>query len=324
MELDLSAELDNLTTEESGEGEADQVGQQETSEQSLDDQPNQESEESAELSPEDMLNSLDDEKAEDSDDQSKLLEQLNSLGAIHKGNPVKVESLDQVKDALQMAHDYQVKTTELAEQRKTLEAEYGEKMETFEKERNEFLETHGAELDANAVFSNVVRKIQANDPDLFNEILQMYNEENAKFQDARKYEKTLDSKFRGLEEKLTKYEQKEQETKVGEAREGFESELKEVQSNYAVKLNKLGVSPDWDKVKETWANSANMSVNQALFAVHGDAIQKAYESHQKMLATKNKAQKSHQSRNVVNKTSQGSEENNYRAGSYEQILNDAI
>src|ERR1019366_7952643 len=97
--------------------------------------------------------------------------------------------------------------------------------------------------------------------------------------------------FKELNDRFAALEKGNQQAELGSIKQTWEKGLTETQSQYAASLGKLGVNPNWDKVKEIWgADSTNkMSVEDALYAVHGKDIAAANKSYQNLLVTKNKA-----------------------------------
>lgn len=94
-------------------------------------------------------------------------------------------------------------------------------------------------------------------------------------------------------------------------------------------VGKLGVKVDWDKVKEIWSSDASgkMSVEQALNAVHGADFNKAYTSHHKLLATKNKTTNSMLKKTGVGGAASGKDftnKDNMDIGSYLRTVADSI
>lgn len=253
-----------------------------------DGQPEEETPE--ELSLEEQLDQL---KGEDQD-TSNLLEQINNLGIIRKGLPVEFEDMEKVKEMLGQGFDYTQKTMELAEQRKSFEAEIAQQKSEIEKERQAFQdEKSGNEqvLQTYPILTQMISDIQANDPELFDEMNQYFLRAEQSIGRTNPMVSEMDKRFKALEEKLEGANKQAQEKQLEDIRNGWEKELTETQASYGPKLRTLGIRPDWAKVKEAWAadTKGEMTVKQALFAVHGEKIQAALESQAKLAKTKSTA-----------------------------------
>ena len=142
--------------------------------------------------------------------------------------------------------------------------------------------------------------------------------------------KPLEAKFEGkikqLEEKLQSFQGEKKNEELKGIKQGWEKELSEVQTKTAASLARLGVKPDWEKVKSTWmADSTNsMSVEQALYAAYGKDIVAANESYAKLLATKSKTQSQMLNRTGVGAGTKGQGETiKVEPGNYESILRQA-
>ena len=140
---------------------------------------------------------------------------------------------------------------------------------------------------------DILKVIQNEDPDIVDRIEQEYNARMGMYQQSINNPVVNELKgevtqLRSMLEGKTKEQQSEENSKIVKE---WESGLGEVQSQYATKLRHLGVKPNWEQVQKVWVDGAgsNMSVKQALFAVHGDEMSKALESKQKLVETKAKS-----------------------------------
>lgn len=279
-----------------------------------------------ELSPEEILKQVSEEK-ESPEAEKQILDQINALNLIHKGNAFKAESVSQVKELLQKGFDYTQKTMAHAEEAKA-KAEEFQKMEAEFKTKSEALVQQEQKLASvvseNQVMESIIARMQQDDPELFDHIAKLYRAEVASFE----RQKPIVGKFEGeigeLRKQIGELKNGSEKEKLSKIKEGWEKDLSDVQAKFAPALNKLGVKASWDKVKETWAAdvSGKMSVEQALYAVHGQDIAKANESYKKMLATKNKTQSALLNRNATSAGSSGTEKETIKAkaGDYESIL----
>lgn len=244
------------------------------------------------LSPEEILNKVEEEKV-DPKANEELLNLVNTLGAIHNGQAVKIDTVDQLKELVQKGYDYTKKTMELSEQDKVFkeaqvkfEGEYKQKTEELQQYENSLAEV----IQETQIAGAVLADMKATDPDLFADFAQRYQAEANRRNQAASYMKPFEGKIQELSGELQSLKQQKVEQERAGIRSNWESELKTAQTNYAPKLAKLGIAVDWDKVQATWAADASgkLTVVNAVGALYGDAIQSAYESQQKMLETKNK------------------------------------
>ena len=257
--------------------------------------------ENAEVSPEQILNDL---AQPNQDDAKATLEFINSLGAIHNGEPIEVSDADQLKELIQKGYDYTKKTMTHSEEVKQKEAEFEQRQQEFAQLEQD-LQQQSEQLQniqlENDVIGSALLKLQANDPDLFAEIQRLYQAELQQVQTMQPKLQSYDKKFQAYEQQLNELRQQNEQKESQGIRENWQTELSDVQGKYAASLNKLGVKPNWDKVRETWAADAtgNMSVEQALYATYGAEIQKANESYNKLLQSKKKVSDAQTSRTGV-------------------------
>lgn len=273
-----------------------------------------------ELSLEEQLEKVEGENQDTSD----LLEKLNSLGIIRKGLPVEFEDLEKVKEALSQGHDYTQKTMELSEQRKEFETQIATQKSEIEKERQAFQDEkveHQQVLQTYPILTQMISNIQAKDPELFEEMNQYFLQAEQSVGSSNPIVSEMDKRFKALEEKFEGANKQAQEKQFEEIRNGWEKELTDTQANLGPKLRKLGVRPDWAKVKEAWTadTKGELTVKQALFAVHGEKIQAALESQAKLAKTKQTA-----SRLGVSQPSDEGEEKVFGMESGDDYLNFAM
>lgn len=255
-------------------------------------EPQQTTEEAKATTTEDILNKVELDK-ENPKANEEILNLINSLGAIHNGQPVKVDSVDQLKELVQKGYDYTKKTMEISEKDKAF-TEKEQKYEAEYKQRQTQLQEYENSLatviQETQIAEAVLADMKATDPDLFEDFRQRYEKELNRRNQFMPYLKQFEGQVNQLNGKLQSLEQQKAQSELAAVRQNWESELKDTQTNYAPKLAKLGIVVDWDKVQKTWQADASgkLSVVGAVGALYGDAIQNAYESQQKMLETKNK------------------------------------
>lgn len=249
-----------------------------------------------------------------------VLEELNKLGIIHNGLPVEFEDLEKVKEHLSKGFDYTQKTQELSEERKTFDTEIAQERETFTQEREAFQqeqEQNASALTNYSVFQNMVNEIQANDPELFEELDSYYTNQQKQMNHVSPQVQQLNEKISDLESRLNGSVESQEDKQLGEIKANWDKGLTEVQTSFGPKLRSLGIKPDWAKVQKSWeADSSNsMTVKGALFAQYGEAIEKAMANKSRIAETRAKVARTgakpdnDDSSNVFGMTSGNSYEN---------------
>lgn len=327
--FDLNAAADEVISNESQE-----TATQETSEVESDKQtaPQENSTETNGNNVDEILGKLNEEK-EDPKASEDLLKFVNELGATHNGLPVTVENKDQLKEYLQKGFDYTKKTMAHSETVKAweeskakAEAEWKQKEETFRQVENDLAEVSYE----NQIAEAVILEMKNTDPDLFEYFKNAYTREHTKRQQLANNPviKEYGSKLQELNGQLQSLKGEKTKEELNSVKQSWDKDLTTIQTKYAPITAKLGVKIDWDKkVKDIWAAdvTGKMTVEQALHAAHGAEIQKAYESHQKMLATKNKASNSMLKRTGASGNASGKQQmnTNFKPGEYNKFLEEA-
>lgn len=283
----------------------------------------------AEMSAEEILKNVGQEK-QDTETSQEFLDQINQLGAIHKGMPISINNLDQLTELIQKGFDYTQKTMAHAEEVKSyeekvtqLETQHEAKVKELD-EREMGLEEH---INENQIVAGIMNELKVNDPDLFEEFAQLYQAKVAQIDAQRPYQAQIDNQIKELSNVVNNLKTEGHQKELQDVREGWDKELKETQGKYAASLAKIGVKVDWDKVKDAWAGDTNnsLSVEDALFAAHGKDIQAANNSRQKMLTTRTKTQNSILKRSGMGGANRGatSETQAVPMGNYESLLQNA-
>lgn len=285
-------------------------------------------EEVKELSPEEILKQVADQK-ESPEQFAEVLKLVNQLGAIGNGVPINVESPEQLKKLLEMGAGFYGKTEEHANLVKAKEAEFLQK-ETHLKEYESGLAQKEQEVEevkyTQQILSSLFTKLQANDPELYAHLDSLYSGEENVFKSNASTHKKFEGEIKQLKDQIQNIHGEKKQQELGQIKQGWQKELTEVQTKHAAPLSKLGVKVDWKKVEDAWqADASNtISVEQALYAVHGKDIVAANESHKKLLETKNKTQSKLLHRSVVGSGAKGGEETiKASPGDYSSILAEA-
>lgn len=281
-EFNIEAAFEELTAEESG------AGGDAPENESLEGQPETNPEETKEektLSPEEMLAQA---AKEDQPANQALVEQVNSLGLIHNGGPVKIETPDQLKELVQKGFDYTKKTQAHAEEVRLKTEEFTQK-ETILAQQEQEIQHH---VLMNNIVNGWVDKLETQDPELHAYIMNAIRGEVNEYQKNQPVIAQYEQKFKQLEDRFESLAKDKQKEELGTIKQSWESELSNVQTQKAAALSKLGVKVDWEKVKSAWSAdvTGKLTVEQALYASHGSEIEKAYRSNQKRLETKAKTQ----------------------------------
>lgn len=224
---------------------------------------------------------------------SGLLDQLNALGILRNGMPVEFDDIEKAKEMLSKGFDYTQKTQELSQQRKEQEDAFAQEREAFSQEREEF-ESYREQLNdqilENQVMGQILMELKNNDPDIFNEIKSSYDQRMSVFnmQNNHPAFKQYGQQISELKKQLAETSKTKQHQEAQETVKGWETGLSEVQSEFGLKLRKMGVKPNWEKVKQVWLGDSSNSttVRQALLSVHGDQMMKAMEAYTKLNKTK--------------------------------------
>lgn len=220
-----------------------------------------------------------------SPDENGLVELVNSLGAIHGDTPIKIESKDQLKNLIQMGHDYTQKTQALSADRKGFESEkaqaeqiFGEQVQQFNQQVQQF-ETQMRELQQ---WRYTIDELKSNAPDIFEELQRAYANTGKQFENP-----VLNQKIAALEAQIAEAKQglTQRENKL--ILDSFEKE-KAALSSTEQSWKELGVAVDWDQVKQTWAQTGMEKLEQVLWAKYGPVVNKAIESKNKVATTQKK------------------------------------
>jgi len=249
-----------------------------------------------ELSLEDQLEGVEIEQAEKEEGAPDVLSLVNELGLIRNGLPYEYENLEDIKEHLMKGHDYTSKTQELAELRKQTETELSQEREQVAAERAEF-ETERQQVESslveNEILAEIMGTLQTQEPEVFAEIQREFQQRMGMHNKALNNPEVnkLKSELSEIKKSLGEKGEQDQNAKHEEIRAAWDNGLKEVQTGYAMKLKTLGVKPDWAKVQSIWQADATgeMTVKQAMLAVHGEDIQKGLEAKAKLAATKAKS-----------------------------------
>jgi hypothetical protein len=228
-----------------------------------------------------------------------------------------------------MGAGFYQKTEAHANEVKAKEAEFQQKESAYTEREQSLVQREQAFEKGqffNQLMMDLLAEAQQSDPELFAHLDGLYTQKERAYQAQQPFKKQFEAKINELENKFKSNEQQKQSEELKSIKQSWEKDLSEVQTKVAAPLAKLGVVPDWNKVKETWmADASNkMTVQQALHATYGAEIQKAHESHKKLLETRNKTNAKLLGRTGIGQGQKGGEETiEARTGDYSSILRQA-
>lgn len=214
-------------------------------------------------------------------DEKSYLEWVNSLGAERNGESVKVESIEQVKNALQMFGDYTAKTQSLSEERKSFELEREQAtkevhaaIEEFNRSQQEWSD----KLQELEMWTFTLNQLKQNAPDLHEEITRAYDGTRNQYSNPiiNQQLQALRNEIEPLKKNLSS---REDELII----KGFVSEWDSLKATEQ-SLKELGVNVDRDAVKSHWAKTG-LSVKEAMGALYFEQMYKAQASKSKVAAT---------------------------------------
>lgn len=217
-------------------------------------------------------------------DEKSYLDWVNSLGAIHNGNPVKVDSIEEVKNALQMYKDYTPKTQALSADRKAFEEERSLAEKEFTaaiEEFNGLQKQHEQQFRELQQWTMAIEQLKKDAPDIFEEVRGVYGNVAKHFdnpvvnQQLAEIKRELAEAKKGLEDREGRAIMDEFEREKGQLSATEQS------------LNELGVKINWDEAKQAWANTG-LPLKQVVGALYFENVAKAQASKNKVQAVKTK------------------------------------
>ena len=228
--------------------------------------------------------SEDSQEAGQETDENAFLERINALGAIHNELPVKIESLADLKNLVQMGKDYTVKTQSLSEERKAWDSEKS----SAEKELNGAIEefnnaqkAYGTQLQEMQQWTFALNQLKTDAPDIFDEVQRAYEGTVKQFSNP-----VLDQQLAAIRAELA-------ETKKGLSQredklivDSFESEYSAL-SALEQSAKELGISVNKDDVKKKWAETG-MKAEDAFGLLYGKMAMQAQASKSKVETTRQK------------------------------------
>lgn len=265
----------------------------------------------------DVLNGKVDQTKEEAGNIA-LLEQINAIGAIHNGQPVKFESMEQMKEIIQKGYDYTKKTMAHAEEVKNFQEQSRQVAETFQQRDQEI---HATTV-KNSIVDQMVDRMKESDPELYQYIQEAFSREVAEHEKNHAINAKSEGRFKDLEKKFEDMEKGKEQDTLNTVKGNWEKELADVQTNKSARLKQLGIVPDWNKVKAVYAadSSNKMTAEAALLAVYGADMIRANESETSRLKKANAFQASRNGRGGVSSSHKGSESTSFGVGDYASIL----
>lgn len=215
-------------------------------------------------------------------DEKSFLERVNALGAVREGQPIQVESMEEVKAAIQTHRDYTVKTQALSEERKVWEAEKSRSMEQVNasiQELNTHREQYGAQLQELEQWKFTLQQLQESAPDLLEEVKRAHEGVVRQFSNP-----VLNQQLSVMQSRIEKAEKALSSRENEVILSKFDSD-KQALGATEQSLAELGVKVDWDAVKKQWADTG-LPLKQVVGSMYFDHVTKAQASKTKVEATK--------------------------------------
>jgi len=217
-------------------------------------------------------------------DEKSYLEWVNSLGAVHNENPLKVESSEQIKELLQKGHDYTQKTQSLSEERKAWDSERSnteKELNSASEEFNKGVQAHQAQLQELQQWTFALKELEQSAPDLFEEVQRVYQGTVKQFSNP-----VLDQQLAAIRAELaeTKKGLSERENKL--IVDSFESEMTKL-APLEQSFKELGITINKDEVKKKWA-ATGLPVEEVIGTIYGVKAMQAQASKAKVNQTQQK------------------------------------
>ena len=219
-------------------------------------------------------------------DENAWLAKVNEIGAIHNENPIKIETVDQLKEFIQKGQDYTQKTQSLSEERKAWDNEKSgaeKELNTAIQELNTHRQGYEKQLQELEQWTFTLNQIRDNSPDLFEEIQRVNGDVQKQFSNP-----VLDQQLAAIRAELA-------ETKKGLAQREDKLIVDSFESEYAAlsateqSLKELGITVNKDEVKKKWA-ATGLSPEEVIGSMYGMKALQAQASKSKVETTKTKIQ----------------------------------
>ncbi|MDQ3159103.1 MAG: hypothetical protein M3P98_03160 [bacterium] len=237
-----------------------------------------------EASKEDSQGSDKSQAAGQETDENAWLEKVNSIGAVHNETPIRVESIDQLKEFLQKGQDYTQKTQSLSEERKAWDSEKSgaeKELNSAIEEFNNAQKAHGQQLQELQQWTFALKELEANAPDIFEEVKRAYDGTVKQFSNP-----VLDQQLAAIRAELA-------ETKKGLAQredklivDSFDSEMTKL-APLEQSFKELGLTINKDEVKKKWA-ATGLPVEEVIGSMYGMKAMQAQASKSKVTQTQAK------------------------------------
>lgn len=280
--------IGNILKEEGISLTEDKLEQPSEDSSSAKEEPKEVKEEDVDLSPQEILKKLEEEKSEDQSDVEQPQANAEDSKEFMEIDGQKY-SKQEIQDGFMMRKDYTQKTQELSDQRKLFEQEatqveqnLTEKYNAVEEREKQLVEqTQGYQQ-----WDFFLQNLKANDPDFHAEI-------QSRFQNANQHlnnpvVQQLQQQVNNLTTQLqTNSNQAENQVIL----DSYNKELSSLKEKVVPRFNVLGLkNVDYDKIQKVWTEGEGnkLTVEDAFFAVHGKDIQKLYSSKLKLDALKEK------------------------------------
>jgi hypothetical protein len=217
-------------------------------------------------------------------DENAFLERINALGAVHNDQPIKIESLEDIKNALQMSKDYTVKTQSLSEERKAWDSEKSNAEKELNSAIDEFnnaQKAYGTQLQEMQQWTFTLNQLKESAPDVFEEVQRAYEGTVKQFSNP-----VLDQQFAAQNKRFEELEKKLSSREDKLIIDSFESD-KAALSATEQSMKELGINVDWVEVKKQWA-ATGMPLKNVVGSMYFENVTKAQASKSKVATTAQK------------------------------------
>jgi len=183
------------------------------------------------------------------------------------------------------------KEKEIEDSHASLKEEENKTIEQIEK----IVKSNQEKLDFADKWNYILENIQEQDPDLL-ETLKQYATEASKVMEnpvVRNQRRQIEQMQKQIEELKNSNSSRSDYEVNSLIKENYTKELNDIKSTEAKRFAELGISVDWDKVRDAWikGDNQNMSLKQALYSVHGETLSKVVKSKLQLLKTQAKTRK---------------------------------
>lgn len=224
------------------------------------------------------------ENTEEQPQETSILDAISKLNLVHNDNPIKIESEEDLKRFIQQGVDYTAKTQNLSEERKRWDVERSQaetELNGAIEEFNKAQEAYSQQINELQVWQHTFNRLKVEAPDVFEEVQNAFNQTSNQYKNPI-VEQQLKAMQAQLSEAMKGVKQQEYKGVLDE----FERD-KQSMSSTEQALKDLGITIDWDKVKNEWKETG-LPVNKVVGSMYFEQIAKAQASKAKVQSVEKK------------------------------------